>query len=146
MVIENHPRLEDGSPFPTLFWLTCPILATRMSMLEGEGWMQVLNEELAGDSPLHSRLSGAIDSYKHRRDAHEAIEDSGGPPGGGPDRVKCLHAHLAHELVDGSNPIGARALAEAGYPDCREPCYQTESEGGLGGLGGRRAATPPGTA
>lgn len=123
MVIENHPRLEDGSPFPTLFWLTCPVLASRMSKLESEGWMGTLNEELAGDPAFHSRLSNAVISYRDRRDAHEVIDDAGAPPGGGPDRVKCLHAHLAHELVESINPVGARTLAEAGYPDCREACY-----------------------
>ena len=124
MVIENHPRLDDGSPFPTLFWLTCPILVKRMSRLEGEGWMQAFNEELARDPATRDRLSSALESYRQRRDEHEVIEDSGGPPGGGPDRVKCLHAHLAHELVDPINPVGARVLAAAGYPDCREACFK----------------------
>ena len=123
MVIESHPRLDDGAPFPTLFWLTCPVLAKRMSSLEGEGWMQVVNTTLETNPSLRDRLSDAIDSYRRRRDAHEPIEESGGPPGGGPDRVKCLHAHLAHELVEEVNPMGARALSEAGYPDCREPCF-----------------------
>ncbi|MDQ3981963.1 MAG: DUF501 domain-containing protein, partial [Actinomycetota bacterium] len=40
----------------------------------------------------------------------------------GPDRVKCLHAHLAHELADPPNPIGARTLASTGWPDCVAPC------------------------
>jgi uncharacterized protein len=126
MVIENHPRLDDGSPFPTLFWLTCPILIKRVSKLEGEGGMEAINEALSRDASLRARLEEAIGALRERRDAHEVVEDSGAPPGGGPDRVKCLHAHTAQELAEGNNPIGARSLAAAGFPDCRVPCYRVE--------------------
>jgi hypothetical protein len=124
MVIENYPRLEDGTPFPTLFWLTCPMLVKRMSQLEGAGWTAELGEDIARDSDLRARFSGALESYRTRRDAQEVIEDAGGPPGGGPDRVKCLHAHLAHELAAPPNPIGGRALARSGWPDCVAPCVE----------------------
>lgn len=124
MVIESHPRLEDGSPFPTLYWLTCPILLKRVSRLESTGFMTALNERLKEDDSLHERLARAIVQLRERRDAHEVIVDSGAPPGGGPDKVKCLHAHVAHELVDGNNPVGALAMASATWPDCRLPCVQ----------------------
>jgi hypothetical protein len=124
MVIENHPRLDDGSPFPTLFWLTCPILIKRVSKLEGEGGMEALNVTLSQDASMRARLSDAIAALRMRRDAHEVIQDAGAPPGGGPERVKCLHAHTAQELVEHNNPMGARALAAAGFPDCRAPCYR----------------------
>jgi hypothetical protein len=125
MVIENHPRLEDGSPFPTLFWLTCPVLAGKVSGLESVGHMQVLADELASDGSMHDRFESSIDRYRARRDSHEVISDSGGPPGGGPDRVKCLHAHVAHELADPPNPVGALTLAAARWPDCRVPCVKS---------------------
>lgn len=122
MVIENHPRLDDGSPFPNLYWLTCPLLVRRASKLESEGAMAALNERLAAEPALRARLEAAIARLIARRDSHEVVADSGAPPGGGPERVKCLHAHLAHELAGGVNPAGALALAWAGYPDCRAPC------------------------
>ncbi len=122
MAIENAPRMPDGSPFPTLFWLTCPVLVKRASGLEAEGWMTQLSDRLSRDGALKARLQEAIQRYRARRDRLERIEDSGGPPGGGPDRVKCLHAHLAHELSEPPNPVGALALAEVGFPDCRVPC------------------------
>jgi uncharacterized protein len=125
MVIENHPRLEDGSPFPTLFWLTCPLLVKRTSMLESQGHMTNMTERLRRDKGLRRRLTTAIGRYRARRDAHEVIE-APVPPGGGPDRVKCLHAHLAHELADACNPIGALTLADAGWPDCVVPCITQE--------------------
>ena len=120
MVIENHPRLEDGSPFPTLFWLTCPILLKRVSRLESAGWMAALNDRLEEDAGLRDRLTEAIASYESRRDAHEVIPVSS-PTGGGPDKVKCVHAHVAHALIE-PNPVGALALGETGWPDCVAPC------------------------
>jgi uncharacterized protein len=121
MVIESHPRLDDGSPFPTLFYLTCPMLVKRVSRLEGGGEMASLNDELARDADLRVRLQDAVARYALRRDEHEWI-DTGAPPGGGSERVKCLHAHVAHELADPPNPAGARALAMTGWPDCVAPC------------------------
>ena len=122
MAIENHPYLEDGTPFPTLFWLTCPILAKRASQLEGEGWMGPLNASLAQDEALRARLKGALTRLLARREKHAHLVDSGAPPGGGPDKVKCLHAHLAHELSDPPNPVGALTLSQVGWPDCRVTC------------------------
>ena len=128
MVVESHPRLDDGSPFPTTYWLTCPVLVKRVGSLEAEGWMNEVNERLATDGDARGRLGDAIDRYRERRDEHEVIEDSGSPPGGGPDRVKCAHAHVAHELAGGNNPVGAAALAAAGYPDCVAPCFRVEGQ------------------
>ena len=123
MVIENHPRLDDGSPFPTLYWLTCPLLIKRASKLESEGWMEQLNGRLQENAALKDRLAGAVDAYREARDEHEVLDPIPAPPGGGPDRVKCLHSHLAHGLVD-VNPVGALVLSQAGYPDCRLPCVE----------------------
>ena len=124
MTIENHPRLDDGAPFPTLYWLTCPLLIKRASTLESEGWMQQLNQRLNTDPALKSRLNVALDEYRAAREAHEVLDPPPAPPGGGPDRVKCLHSHLAHELAE-ANPIGALVLSQAGFPDCRLPCVET---------------------
>ena len=127
MVIENHPRLEDGSPFPTLYWLTCPLLIRRASKLESEGWMEQLNDRLGGDDGLKQRLSVAVGHYRAARDRHEVLSPAPAPPGGGPERVKCLHSHLAHQLVEGvesGNPVGALVLSQAGFPDCRLPCVE----------------------
>ena len=128
MVIESHPRLDDGSPFPTLYWLTCPVLVRRIGTIEATGWMAQMNERLEHDDDARRRLADSIDRYRARRDQHEVIEDSGAPPGGGPDRVKCAHAHVAHELADGVNPVGSAALAETGYPDCVVPCFSVGTQ------------------
>ena len=124
MVIENHPRLEDGSPFPTLYWLTCPILLKRISRLESQGFMNELNDRLRRDPGMRFRLEASIRRLVERRDSHGVIPDAGAPPGGGPDKVKCLHAHVAAELVQGDDPAGSVSLALAGWPDCRRPCVE----------------------
>jgi hypothetical protein len=121
MVIENHPRLPDGAPFPTLFWLTCPLLVKRASRLESDGAMAALNGDLGRIQALQRRLGLALERYAARRDGHEPL-DGASPPGGGPERVKCLHAHLAHQLADPPNPVGAVTLARSGWPDCVAPC------------------------
>jgi hypothetical protein len=130
MVIENHPRLEDGSPFPTLFWLTCPVLVKRASRLESTGCMAEVNESLAQDPSLVDRLDDALERYRLRRDHHEQLEEVS-PPGGGPERVKCLHAHLAHQLAEPPNPVGARALNRTGWPDCVAPCVPIPADAHL---------------
>jgi uncharacterized protein len=122
MVVENHPLLDDGSPFPTLYWLTCPILVKRISSQEAEGGMQQLNDRLAGDEGLRSRLGTSLERLVETRDALAHIDDPGAPPGGGPDKVKCLHAHAAQELVASPNAAGSLALGDAGWPDCVAPC------------------------
>jgi hypothetical protein len=122
MVIENHPLLENGAPFPTLYWLTCPILIKRVSTLESEGSMTALTERLDHNPSFKQRLADAIARYRAMRDAHAVIVESGGPPGGGPDRVKCLHSHVAHQLAGGNNPVGALTLTATGWPDCVAPC------------------------
>ena len=128
MVLENHPVLDDGSPFPTLYWLTCPMLVKRVSALEARGDMMLVNARLTGDAALRTRLSASIERLLERRNQHARITDAGAPPGGGPDRVKCLHAHVAQELAQPGNPIGAGALAETGWPDCRVPCVEVSKD------------------
>jgi hypothetical protein len=123
MVIKSHPLLEDGSPFPTLYWLTCPALVKSISALESEGYMDDVNDELRDSPSLRDRLLAALARYRMDRDSLMKLDAD--PPGGGPDRVKCLHAHTAQELASRPNPIGAISLARAGWPDCRDRCYQT---------------------
>lgn len=128
MAIENHPVFEDGAPFPTLYWLTCPILNKRVSTLESAGSMATVTGRLERDPSLRKRLTDAISRYRAARDAHAVITESGGPPGGGPDRVKCLHSHVAHELAGGNNPVGSLTLAATAWPDCVAPCASVPVE------------------
>jgi uncharacterized protein len=118
-VVETAPRLADGAPFPTLFYLTCPKAASAIGTLEAGGLMREMTERLASDPALAQAYQSAHEDYLARRDA--AARDQGLEPlpegmqssGGMPSRVKCLHALVAHELaVPGTNPFGAEALSE----------------------------------
>lgn len=116
-VVETSPRLPDGTPFPTTFYLTCPKAASAIGTLEADGVMAEMRERLAADPELAARYQAAHDDYLARRDK-AAAEDGLEPlprgtqtAGGMPDRVKCLHALVGHELAaPGTNPFGREAL------------------------------------
>jgi uncharacterized protein len=120
-VVETAPRLPGGTPFPTLYYLTCPRAVAAVSRLEAAGMMRQFRQRLAGDEDLRRAYLAAHRDYLARRD--EAARATGVEPlppgsqsaGGMPDRVKCLHALVAHELaVPGANPLGRAAVAAAG--------------------------------
>jgi uncharacterized protein len=132
-VVETAPRLPDGTPFPTLYYLTCPRATAAMSGLEASGVMREMTARLTQDADLRSEYTRAHRDYLARRDA--AAADEGVDPlpagtqsaGGMPARVKCLHALAAHELaVPGSNPLGREAVAAAGPWWSRGPCVHAD--------------------
>jgi hypothetical protein len=117
-VVKTAPKLEDGTPFPTLYYLTHPTLTAAASRLESSGMMREMTERLQHDSDLAAAYRRAHESYLAERDAIEPLGTtfSGG---GMPDRVKCLHVVIAHSLAKGpgTNPFGDEALAVlAGEP------------------------------
>ncbi|MFC0038929.1 DUF501 domain-containing protein [Actinomadura rayongensis] len=134
-VIETAPRLPDGTPFPTLFYLTCPKAASAIGTLEGSGVMREMQARLADDPELAAAYRAAHEDYLRRRDA-AAAEDGVEPlppgtqsAGGMPERVKCLHALIAHELaVPGSNPFGREALDALPEWWRSGPCVRPEAE------------------
>jgi hypothetical protein len=116
-VVETSPRLVDGTPFPTLYYLTCPRAAAICGRLESAGVMRQMTDRLAEDPELAARYRAAHADYLARRNAiAEVPEIEGVSAGGMPGRVKCLHALLAHALAagPGTNPFGdeVRELAE----------------------------------
>jgi uncharacterized protein len=128
-VVETAPRLADGSPFPTLYYLTCPRAAAAVARLEAAGVMRQMQQRLAADPELRAAYQAAHRDYLARRDeAARAVGVEPLPPGtqsagGMPARVKCLHALAAHELaVPGANPLGREAVAQAGPWWTAGPC------------------------
>jgi uncharacterized protein len=111
-VVKTAPRLPDGTPFPTLYYLTHPVLTAAASRLESSGLMREMTERLAHDPELATAYRRAHESYLAERDAIEPLGTtfSGG---GMPERVKCLHVLIAHSLAAGPavNPFGDEALA-----------------------------------
>jgi uncharacterized protein len=130
-VVETAPRLPDGAPFPTLYYLTCPRAAAAVSTLEAAGLMRDMTARLAADG-LRQRYLAAHEDYLARRDdaaARAAVEPlpAGMQTAGGmPERVKCLHALVAHELVTGVNPFGREALDAIGEWWADGPCVTVE--------------------
>jgi len=112
-VVETTPRLPDGTPFPTLFYLTCPRATAECSRLESAGLMKEMAARLAEDPELAARYRAAHEDYLARRTAvAEVPEIDGVSAGGMPGRVKCLHVHLGHRLAvgEGINPFGDETL------------------------------------
>jgi hypothetical protein len=124
-VVETAPRLEDGTPFPTLYYLTCPRAVVAASRLEASGVMREWQAELATDPGLAAGYRAAHEAYLAARDAHGVLETRA-TAGGMPDRVKCLHALAAHALAAGPgvNPIGDRAVAGMNRWWAAGPCAQ----------------------
>ena len=111
-VIETAPRLADGTPFPTLYYLTCPRAGKEIARLEASGLMREMTGRLATDAELAAKYQAAAADYVRRRDALGELP--GSPTAGGmPERVKCLHVLVAHSLSvgPGVNPFGDEALA-----------------------------------
>jgi len=113
-VVMTRPRLEDGTPFPTTFYLTCPRATGAVGTLESGGVMREMTERLRQDGDLAARYRAGHEDYLRRRAAlGEVPEIAGVSAGGMPDRVKCLHVLVAHSLAAGPgvNPLGDEALA-----------------------------------
>jgi hypothetical protein len=130
-VVETSPRLDDGTPFPTLFYLTCPRATAACSRLESAGVMREMQDRLATDPELARRYELAHEDYLRRREAAEHVEEIGNVSAGGmPDRVKCLHVHLGHALAAGPgvNPFGDEVRAAVGQWWTAGPCVSPDAE------------------
>lgn len=113
-VVATAPRLADGSPFPTFYYLTCPRAVAEVGTLEASGLMRQMTERLGADEELAARYRAAHENYLAARGRHGPVPEIDGVSAGGmPDRVKCLHVLVAHSLAAGPavNPFGDEALA-----------------------------------
>lgn len=111
-VVKTAPRLPGGAPFPTLYYLTHPVLTAAASSLESSGLMAEMTRRLGTDPDLAAAYRRAHESYLAERDAVEPLGTTISA-GGMPHRVKCLHVLIAHSLAcgPGVNPLGDEALA-----------------------------------
>jgi len=112
-VVRTAPRLDDGTPFPTTFYLTCPRATGAVSTLESQGMMREMSARLGAEPELASAYAAAHEDYLARRAVlGEVAEIEGVSAGGMPTRVKCLHVLVAHSLAAGPgvNPLGDEAV------------------------------------
>ncbi|MFE1663912.1 DUF501 domain-containing protein [Microbacterium sp. P02] len=124
-VVATSPRLPDGTPFPTFYYLTHPAATSAMSTLEAEHVMTDLTALLSDDADVATEYRSAHEAYLRDRAAYgDVAEIAGISAGGMPTRVKCLHALAGHALAAGPgvNPIGDRALELSSWSPTRCVC------------------------
>lgn len=124
-VVATEPRLPDGTPFPTFYYLTHPGATAAMSALEATHVMRELSDLLADDAEIAASYRLAHEQYLADRAAYGEVDEIAGISAGGmPTRVKCLHAVAAHALAAGPgvNPIGDLALERADWSPERCTC------------------------
>jgi len=129
-VVATEPRLDDGTPFPTTYYLTCPRAASRIGTLEASGLMKEMQDRLAADRDLAEEYADAHEDYLEARaviaeEAGQSVPEIEGISAGGmPDRVKCLHVLAGHALARGRgvNPLGDEVLDLLGEWWASGPC------------------------
>ncbi len=123
-VVATNPRLPDGTPFPTTYYLTCPRAVSACSTLEASGLMAEMTQRLAEDAELAARYARAHEAYlADRARLGEVPQIEGISAGGMPNRVKCLHVLAGHALAAGPgvNPLGDEVVEALGE-FWRRPC------------------------
>lgn len=136
-VVTTEPRLPNGTPFPTTYYLTCPRVNSRIGTLEASGLMREMQDRLGTDPELAAAYRRAHESYLADRTAVgesaglDVPEIEGISAGGMPDRVKCLHVLAAHSLAAGPgvNPLGDEVLELLGDWWAAGPCVTPEADG-----------------
>ena len=128
--VVTEPRLPDGTPFPTTYYLTCPRAASLIGTLEGSGLMREMEARLAADVGLAEAYAAAHRAYlAARAELGDVPEIANVSAGGMPDRVKCLHALAGHALAAGPgvNPLGDEVLDLLGAWWAAGPCVDVAS-------------------
>ena len=126
-VVVTEPRLPDGTPFPTTYYLTCPRVASLIGTLEGSGVMREMEDRLGQDPGLAAAYARAHEAYlAARADLGDVPEIDRVSAGGMPDRVKCLHALAAQALAAGPgvNPLGDEVVERLGAWWSDGPCVE----------------------
>ena len=132
VVIRVPPLLDDGTPFPTRYWLTCPLATRRIGRIESVGGVAAMERHAAGDPEFGARLEEAHARYATERDAalpEDADPRPSGGVGGARAGVKCLHAHYADTAAGNPNPVGEATAVWVEPLDCTVPCV-VETDGG----------------
>lgn len=124
------PVLDTGEPFPTRYWLTCPLAHRRIARLEAAGGVRHLQERMQRDPAFAALVASRHLSYAEERDrlipGGRALRPSGGV--GGSAGVKCLHAHYADYAAGNQNPIGRLVHDRVGEPHCVMPCVRRDGD------------------
>ena len=115
-VTEQAPFDDDGRPFPTTYYLTCPFLVAAVARSEADGGVRRFGERVASDPSLRASLAAA--DAEQRRIRPELESGIGGTRAGG--GLKCLHAHAAFALARPGYELGELVLSEVDEPWCED--------------------------
>ncbi|MGI9608954.1 MAG: DUF501 domain-containing protein, partial [Acidimicrobiia bacterium] len=133
VVVSVPPVLDDTTPFPTRYWLSCPLAGKRVARLESAGAIARLEAFVAADPGLRRDVRDADLRYAADRDAlvpsgvtHSPSGGVGGNEGSG---LKCLHAHYADSAAGNANPIGDFVRPYVEPLDCEVPCVHAKAGG-----------------
>lgn len=125
VVVAAPPILDDGTPFPTRYWLTCPVASSRIGRLESAGGVKAMDRRVRRDPEFRAAVEEASLRYARERDAllDPRVEPKPtGGVGGSSGGVKCLHAHYADYRAGNDNPIGVLVAPWVEPLDCTVPC------------------------
>jgi hypothetical protein len=128
-VVTTEPRLPDGTPFPTTFYLTCPRASSLIGTLEASGLMKEMSDRLEQDPELAAAYRRAHEAYLAFRESIGHVPEIAGVSAGGmPNRVKCLHVLAAQSLAQGGgvNPLGDEVLDRLGEYWAGGPCVTVD--------------------
>lgn len=132
VVVRVPPILDDGTPFPTLYWLSCPLAMRRIGRIESAGGVRAMDRRAKGDPGFGAALTRAHGRYAAQRDAliPDGVEHRpGGGIGGSQGGVKCLHAHFADHAAGNENPVGAATAPWVEPLDCAVRCVVAAESG-----------------
>jgi hypothetical protein len=125
LVVTVPPLLDNGTPFPTRYWLTCPLAVRRVGRLESAGGVKRMEARSYLEPDFGERLAAAHRRYAAERDslvpAGTVVAPSGGV-GGANTGVKCLHAHYADFKAGNDNPVGELVAPWVEPLDCQVVC------------------------
>lgn len=127
-VMRVDPVLTGGTPFPTTFWLACPLANSRIGTLESSGVMQDLTDRVRDDDDLAPAHRAAGQRYVSFRNGLGDRVPGDPAAGGLPDRVKCLHTLYGHHLATGDDPVGAWVADQLEPLACPAPCASLPDE------------------
>jgi len=131
-VIQVPPHLDDGTPFPTTYWLTCPLATRRIGGIEATGGVKAAEARIAADQTFAAQHDAAMTRYREERDAligpDGPVNRPSGGVGGTRRGVKCLHAHYADHAAGNVNPVGVDTAAQIEPLNCLTTCV-SESDG-----------------
>jgi hypothetical protein len=129
-VMRVDPVLSNGTPFPTVFWLACPLANSRVGTVESSGVMQDLKARVRDEEDLAPDHRAAGRRYVAFRNGLGDRVPGDPAAGGMPDRVKCLHTLYGHHLATDDNPVGAWVAEQIEPLACPAPCASLPGEDG----------------